>query len=361
MKSKSLPNALSNRIAKIKSFNPNSPGLKESNVFGLPFTADESEIVLIPVPWEATVSYGGGTSKGPASILEASAQVDLHHAEFPELWKQGVAMTTISKELQQQSKSAKKLASKIIEALGNGKSLQNDLKLKNALEEVNAASAKMIDHVEFATTEWLDKGKLVGLVGGDHSTPLGFFRALSKKYKKFGILQIDAHMDLRKAYEGFTYSHASIMYNTLQLKQVTKLVQLGIRDFCAEENNFAVKNTNRIKVFTYADVRKQQYEGASWKKMCDTIIAALPENVHISFDIDGLDPKLCPNTGTPVAGGFEFHEITYLLSALAKSKKKIISFDLNEVSPGEDDWDGNVGSRMLFHLCGVLAKSNGRI
>ena len=93
----------------------------------------------------------------------------------------------------------------------------------------------------------------------------------------------------------------------------------------------------------------------------DEIIASLPEHVHISFDIDGLDPKLCPNTGTPVAGGFEFHEITYLLSALAKSKKKIISFDLNEVSPGNDDWDGNVASRMLFHLCGVLAKSKALI
>ena len=361
MRSKRLPTALSSRIAKIKSFNPNSPGLKEANVFGLPFTTDESEIVLIPVPWEATVSYGGGTSKGPASILEASAQVDLCHSEFPELWKQGIVMTAISKELQQQSKSAKKLASKIIDAFGDGKSPQNDPKLKTALADVNEASAKMIKHVENETTEWLSKGKLVGLVGGDHSTPLGFFKSLSKKYKKFGILQIDAHMDLRKAYEGFTYSHASIMYNTLQLKEVTKLVQLGIRDFCEEENNFAVKNAKRVKVFTYADVRKQQYEGASWKKICDTIIASLPEHVHISFDIDGLDPKLCPNTGTPVAGGFEFHEITYLLSALANSKKKIISFDLNEVSPGEDDWDGNVGSRMLFHLCGVLAKSNGRI
>ncbi len=361
MRSKRLPTALSSRIAKIKSFNPNSPGLKEANVFGLPFTTDESEIVLIPVPWEATVSYGGGTSKGPASILEASAQVDLYHSEFPELWKQGIVMTAISKELQQQSKSAKKLASKIIDAFGDGKSPQNDPKLKTALVDVNEASAKMIKHVENETTEWLSKGKLVGLVGGDHSTPLGFFKSLSKKYKKFGILQIDAHMDLRKAYEGFTYSHASIMYNTLQLKEVTKLVQLGIRDFCEEENNFAVKNAKRVKVFTYADVRKQQYEGASWKKICDTIIASLPEHVHISFDIDGLDPKLCPNTGTPVAGGFEFHEITYLLSALANSKKKIISFDLNEVSPGEDDWDGNVGSRMLFHLCGVLAKSNGRI
>ena len=361
MKSKNITTSLAKRIAKIKSFNPNSPGLKEANVFGLPFTPEESEIVLIPVPWEATVSYGGGTSKGPAAILEASAQVDLFHAEFPELWKQGIAMTDISKQLQTQSKAAKKSAAKIIDAFGDGKSPQNDPKLKKALDEVNAASAKMIDHVEGITTEWLDKGKLVGLVGGDHSTPLGFFKALSKKYKKYGILQIDAHMDLRKAYEGFTYSHASIMYNTLQLKEVTKLVQLGIRDFCEEENNFAEKNANRVKVFTYADVRKKQYEGASWKKMCDEIIASLPEHVHISFDIDGLDPKLCPNTGTPVAGGFEFHEITYLLSALAKSKKKIISFDLNEVSPGDDDWDGNVGSRMLFHLCGVLAKSKALI
>jgi agmatinase len=95
--------------------------------------------------------------------------------------------------------------------------------------------------------------------------------------------------------------------------------------------------------------------------VCKKVIDALPENVHISFDIDGLDPKLCPHTGTPVPGGFEFHEITYLLSELAKSKKKIISFDLNEVGPGKNDWDGNVGARMLFHLCGVLAKSNGLI
>jgi agmatinase len=116
-----------------------------------------------------------------------------------------------------------------------------------------------------------------------------------------------------------------------------------------------------VNVFTYADVRKSQYEGASWKAMCKKVIDALPEHVHISFDIDGLDPKLCPHTGTPVPGGFEFHEITYLLSELAKSKNKIISFDLNEVGPGKDDWDGNVGARMLFHLCGVLAKSNGLI
>ncbi|MFM7017158.1 MAG: arginase family protein, partial [Bacteroidota bacterium] len=246
MKAKTISSALAKRIAKIKSFDPNSPGLKEANVFGLPFTPEESEIVLIPVPWEATVSYGGGTSAGPAAILEASAQVDLYHNEFPELWKQGIAMTDIPKSLQSKSKAAKKLAAKIIDAFGDGKNPTNNPALKKLQEEVNKASEAMIKQVEKETTEWINKGKLVGLVGGDHSTPLGFFKALSKKYKKFGILQIDAHMDLRKAYEGFTYSHASIMYNALQIKEVGKLVQLGIRDFCEEENNFAVKNANRV-------------------------------------------------------------------------------------------------------------------
>ena len=354
-------NSISSREFKVKNFNPNSPGLKDANIFGLRFTVDESSIVLVPVPWESTVSYGGGTSEGPAAILEASAQVDLYHSEFPELWKQGIAMTDISKDLHKKSKAAKKAAAKIIDAFADGKSPEKDPKLKALQAEVNAASVAMIKNVEAEVTNWLDKGKLVGMVGGDHSTPLGFFNALSKKYKSFGILQIDAHMDLRKAYEGFTYSHASIMYNALQLKQVSKLVQLGIRDYCSEEQAFAIANKKRVSVFTYADVRKNQYEGASWKTVCKKIIDSLPENVHISFDIDGLDPKLCPHTGTPVPGGFEFHEITYLLSELAKSKKKIISFDLNEVGQGKNDWDGNVGARMLFHLCGVLAKANGLI
>ena len=352
---------VSSKVLKLKNFDPNSPGLKGANVFGLPFSTEESSIVLVPVPWEATVSYGGGTSDGPEAILEASAQVDLYHSEFPELWKQGIAMTAIPKALYKKSKLAKKSAAKIIAAFADGKSPEKDAKLKAIQTQVNEASAIMISEVEAEVTKWLDLGKLVGMVGGDHSTPLGFFNALAKKYKNFGILQIDAHMDLRNAYEGFTYSHASIMYNALQIKQVSKLVQLGIRDYCAEEQVFALANKKRVNVFTYADVRKSQYEGANWRVICKKVIEALPEYVHVSFDIDGLDPKLCPHTGTPVPGGFEFHEITYLLSELAKSKKKIISFDLNEVGPGKDDWDGNVGARMLFHLCGVLAKSNGLI
>lgn len=362
MSAKKHPASISTKLQKIKSFDPNAPGQEDANIFGLPFNCEEADIVLVPVPWEATVSYGGGTSDGPQAILDASAQVDLFHAEFPTLWKAGIAMEEMPEGLHKQSKALKKHAAKIIEALENGTNVDAHTKLKALRDDVNKGCEEMIADVEKHTTALLKKNKLVGLVGGDHSTPLGFFKALAKRYKSFGILQIDAHADLRKAYEGFTYSHASIMYNTMQqIKQVSKLVQLGIRDSCEEEQKFVVSNKARIKVFPFAEIRAQQYEGQTWKQQCKTIIDELPEYIHISFDIDGLDPKLCPNTGTPVPGGFEFHEMTYLLSELAKSKKKIISFDLNEVSPGKDDWDGNVGARLLFHLCGVLAKSNGVI
>lgn len=91
------------------------------------------------------------------------------------------------------------------------------------------------------------------------------------------------------------------------------------------------------------------------------IIAELPEEIYISFDIDGLDPKLCPNTGTPVAGGFEFEEIAYLIQEISKSGKKIIAVDLNEVATGaNDEWDANVGARMLYRMCNLMALSNGR-
>ena len=360
MKKLSL-SAAKSKVEKIRNFDQNGPALESANVFGLPFTSEESDIILIPVPWEATVSYGGGTSKGPDAIFEASSQVDLLHPEFKDLWKVGISMEKGSNDLAKQSKALKKNVSKIIDALEKGKDISRDSKMMAQLDAVNEGSAVMINEVYRQTSSWLKKGKLVGLVGGDHSTPLGFFKALADKYPNYGILQIDAHMDLRNSFEGFTYSHASIMYNALEISQISKLVQVGIRDFCAEENEYVKKSKSRVEVFSYAEVSKNKFEGMSWKKQCDQIIAALPQNVHISFDIDGLDPKLCPNTGTPVPGGFEFHEITYLLSELAKSKKKIISFDLNEVSPGKDDWDGNVGARMLFHLCGVLAKSNGLV
>ncbi|MEY4668439.1 MAG: hypothetical protein RL518_1138 [Pseudomonadota bacterium] len=343
---------MSTKEEKIATFNPNNAGLTDSQIFGLPFTEQESDVVLLPVPWEVTVSYGSGASAGPEHIFDASFQVDLFHPEFPNLWKRGIALLEQSPGMRERSDALKAKAAHIIEAWGTGVVSQEHPELRSLFTEINAACEKMVTEVEQRTGEWLDNGKVVGLVGGDHSTPLGFLRALAKRHTSFGVLHIDAHMDLRKAYEGFTYSHASIMYNALELPQISKLVQVGIRDFCEEESSVVAAHKSRIIVHTDAEIQRASFEGETWKERCDSILAALPERVYVSFDIDGLDPTLCPNTGTPVPGGLSFQQAAYLLSRL-KGQKEIIGFDLVEVAPGQDDWNGNVGARLLYHMCGV--------
>jgi agmatinase len=344
----------------IQNFDPSQPGLADESIFGLPFSAEQSEIIIIPVPWEVTVSYGAGASEGPNAILEASFQVDLHHQEFPDLWKLGMYLDLNEQTeiWESDSKKYKELAQPIIRALEAGEVIADNPKLNSDLQNINARCEKFNEEVKNQTLFWLNQVKKVALLGGDHSTPLGYYQALATKHSNFGILHLDAHMDLRIAYEGFQYSHASVMYNALQIPEISKIIQVGIRDFCKQE--VEVAQSNRVIVHTDMDMKAEQFSGTTWKQICDSIIAELPQKVTVSFDIDGLQQWFCPNTGTPVPGGFSFEQATYLLSKLANSGKEIIGFDLVEVAPGEnDDWDGNVGARMLFHMCGMLAKNNG--
>ncbi|HRH38370.1 MAG TPA: agmatinase family protein [Flavobacteriales bacterium] len=342
------------KAEKTRSFDPNNPGDPDAQIYGLPFTCEEADIVIVPVPWEVTTSYGGGTSRGPQAVFDASFQVDLFNPEFPDLWKRGVAMDEMPAALLEQSHALKKKAAKVMDAITGDPGKKEQREASKALELINAECAVMNEWVEARCGEWMDQGKLVGLLGGDHSTPLGLFKAQAARHKEFGILHIDAHLDLRIAYEGFSFSHASIMHNALSIPQLKRIVSVGIRDFCSQENEVFMKAKDRVAIVRSADLRTMQYEGTTWKQQCERIIDALPQKVHISFDIDGLDPTLCPNTGTPVPGGLQFEEATYLLSMLAR-KRTIIGFDLVEVSPGADEWDANVGARMLWHLCGVLA------
>ena len=339
----------------IDTFDSSQPGLADATVFGLPFSAEQSEIIVVPVPWEVTVSYGAGASEGPEAIMDASFQVDLNHQEFPELWKLGIYMDEAPAHWSKNSHKFKGLAQPIIEALEAGEDVSTFPALQSDLDKINKACKDMNEEVKERILHWMNQGKKVALLGGDHSTPLGYYQALATKYDNFGILHLDAHMDLRIAYEGFTYSHASIMYNALQIPQISKIVQVGIRDFCEQEVEVALKD--RVLVHTDMDLKQETFEGKTWQEQCDAIITSLPEKVCISFDIDGMYPWYCPNTGTPVPGGFSFEQAAYLLSRLAETNKEIIGFDLVEVAPGDDDWDGNVGARMLFHMCGVFAKS----
>ncbi len=347
---------MSTKQQKIADFDPSQPGSADASIYGLPFTAAESEFIIIPAPWEVTVSYGSGASQGPDAIFDASFQVDLLHQHYPELWKQGIYMDETPELWIAQNAKYKGLAQTIIQAFEAGEDVANNPTLQADLQAVNAASEAFNASVKEKTLYWLEQGKKVILLGGDHSTPLGYYQALATKHPSFGILHFDAHMDLREAYEGFTYSHASIMYNAIKMPEITKLVQVGIRDF-SEGEIAAIQSSQKVKVFTDADLKAAQFEGATWQQQCEAIIAQLPQEVCVSFDIDALLRWYCPNTGTPVPGGLSFEQATYLLSKLAVSGKNIIGMDLVEVAPGDDDWDGNVGARLLFHMCGVFAKN----
>lgn len=345
---------------KINNFNPSEVGVKNGNLFGLPFDYNESPITILPVPWDVTVSYGDGTHAGPEAILEASPQLDFYDNDQINAWKTGFHLLPVSKEIKQINAELRELANDYIQFLEEGGKPEQSSKMQNILAQVNKGCEQLHQRVKERCLELMKEGKTVCLLGGDHSTPLGLYQAIAETKGEFGILHIDAHGDLRKAYEGFHFSHASIFYNALSIPQIKKVVQVGIRDFCEEEANVAKANSSRVTIFFDHELKAQQYAGKNWDQQCDAIIEHLPQNVHISFDIDGLDPKLCPNTGTPVPGGFEFEQVLHLFRKLIQ-KRKLISFDLVEVAPGNDEWDANVGARLLWKLCVFTAISNNLI
>jgi agmatinase len=268
-------------------------------------------------------------------------------------------MQPVDKKILLKSDYLRKEAELYLNFIAQEEEIEQNKFMCKTLKDINEGSNFLIDWVYTQTKSFLNDNKLVGLLGGDHSTPLGYFKAIAEKYESFGILQIDAHCDLRKAYEDFTYSHASVMYNALnEIPQIERLVQVGIRDYCDEEWDYIQKSNFRVITYFDKNIKERQYEGETWKSIVNDIIDKLPQNVFISFDIDGLDPKLCPSTGTPVAGGFEVEQIYYLFRQLTQSGRKVIGFDLNEIGNGETEWDANVGSRMLYKLCNVLLHCN---
>lgn len=343
----------------LSQFDPNTPGNPNNNIFGLPFSEEESRLVIVPVPWEVTVSSGAGTSRAAEHIFKASLQIDLFDQEARDLWKQGYYMRVADRKILLKSDYLRKEAELYIDYISKGDMVEKNAFMCKSLKDINEGSNFLNRWVYDQTKELLDKGKLVAVLGGDHSTPLGYFKAIAEKHGDFGMLQFDAHCDLRKAYEGFTYSHASIMYNALtEIPELKKLVQVGIRDLCEEEWNYIQDSKGRVVSYFDKDIKERQYEGETWKQIADDIINQLPEKVFLSFDIDGLDPKLSPNTGTPVAGGLETEQVFYLLKKLVKSGRKLIGFDLNEVGSGDTGWDANVGARVLWRLCNLLVVSN---
>jgi agmatinase len=335
-------------------FDPDAAAPPDSGIYGLPFRPEDSRVVIVPVPYEATTSYGGGTSRGPYAMLEASKQVDLYDHDTGRPYAQGIAMLDPSSKIERWSREAKKLAAPVIAAGG----ADGNKKLRKNLEEVNATSEKVNAWVYDKTRELIEGGKMAVILGGDHSVPFGSMKAYAERYPGMGILHLDAHADLRDTYEGFVWSHASIFNNVVRkIDGVKRLVQVGVRDIGTAENEMIRSSNGRIVTFFDADLARRKEEGEPFAKIADEIVRQLPQIVYLSWDIDGLDPTLCPHTGTPVPGGLSWNEAIGLLRALVRAKKTIVGLDLCEVAPGDTEWDANVGARLLYKMIGFALLS----
>jgi len=333
-------------------FDAGGPSLPGSGVFGLPEDVDAAGVILIPVPWEPTTSYGKGTARGPAAILEASRQVDLFDRETGRPYQRGIVMLPEADEVRGWNDEACAAAEPVIAAAGE---VDGHPDLARKLDRVNELSRKLNGWVEREAAQWRSRGRLVGIVGGDHAVPLGAIAAAARQHPGLGILHLDAHADLREAYEGFMYSHASIMNNVLrEVPGVGRLVQVGVRDFSEAEADLAASSGGRVVTHFDADLAAARFAGTTWQAQCERIVAGLPAEVYLSYDIDGLDPALCPHTGTPVPGGLSFQEVSHLTGAVVRSGRRIVGFDLVEVAPGPpgDEWDANVGARLLYKMIG---------
>ncbi len=335
-------------------FDPEGTFTKDSSVFGMPKNIPV-KLKLLPVAWEPTASFKKGTANGPSAIFKATKQMDLFHPYFKKIYEHGISWSSdLVKKTLKLSEDTSPVAEKIISAIeaGNSPSTKD-------LDFVNKKSNKLN---ELIYNNAIDSKETIGLVGGDHSSPFGLIKALSEKYKgDFSIVHIDAHFDFRKEYQGFKHSHGSIMHNVkTKIDNPPRIYQLGIRDFCESEYEFAIKNSTFL---LDQELYSKLLNGKSFNTCLDELFNNLEEKIYISFDIDGMSPEFCPNTGTPVPGGISYNQAVYLIQYLHKKGHTLIGFDLVEVSPKKNSMFGEgldeiIGARILYELSCFALSNN---
>lgn len=298
------------------------------NIFGLNIDRSDASLILLPVLWEGTASYHKGTRFAYKSILEASYFIDLYQSYFKDTYKAGIFMDRSIKDF----------------------STPED----TSFESINPISETINEYVYKYSKSILNSNRFIGLIGGEHSIPYGLVKALTEIHSdSFSILHIDAHHDLRASYEGYKFSHASIMYNIFNDFPDLNIVSYGVRDYSQSEYNLASLSS---RISTFYD-SFDSYSKEDFLSNINKILQLLKDKVYISFDIDGLEPSCCPSTGTPVPGGIPFSYAKYLLSCIGHSKT-VIGFDLCEVGVSSNLFDENTAARILYELCGCVVFSN---
>lgn len=341
-----------------KRFNPNAIIPDNGNYFGFPLDPEEAALVLISAPWDTTVATRAGSSYAPDAIIEASRFIDFYEPSAPNSWRKGIATAPIDYSIQDLSHRLRSDADKIISlSHSDADYIFENIMHTRRLRRINEASMNINDKIYKQAKQWLERGKIVGLVGGDQSTAYGNIRAVGEHHEHIGILHIDARCNLKECHYGFHHSHSSIMHNVLRdVESVDRLVSVGVREFSPAEWERA-ESDERIKLFTGQYIWSAHFEGVNWSAIADEIVAELPEKVYISLDIDGLTVECSPHTGTTISGGLRFPEVVYLLGKIVNSGRKIVGFDLTEVVPDLDDkTDATIAARLLFKMCSMALK-----
>lgn len=253
---------------------------------------EKSQIVVLPAPYEHRVSYGGGTSRGPEKILQASAFVEFYDDEFDRELCSEVGIAT--------------------------------LKPIDFSEKVDSAA---LDEIEKRVAETLDAGKFVATLGGEHTISTAPVKAHFEKYPGMSLLHFDAHSDLRDSYEGSKYSHACFARRVAEFFPAERIIQAGVRALCAEEAEYI--KTNGVKTFFASQIRKGE-RGENWQK---AIADALGDEIYVSFDVDYFDPAIMPATGTPEPDGFLYSETLDVFREISRAGKRIVGFDVVELAP----------------------------
>lgn len=345
-----------------KEFNPNGIIPDNGNYFGMPLTPDEAALVLISAPWDVTVSQraGSGSSYAPDAIIEASRCVGFYDPSAPNSWRKGIATAPIDYTIQDRSHRLRSDAEKVVKLrdeldIPTLENIMHDRRVRRVNEGLAEFNAKIYTQ----TQSWLEKGKIVGLVGGDHSVAYGALRAMGEKYGRLGVLAIDSSCDLMASPHGFDFSNMSVMHDVLRdVSSVESLVYVGVREFAPEEWRRA-ETDRRITMFPAQHIYNSIFEGRSWGSIVDDIVAALPDNIYISLDINALTAECAPHTGVRVPGGLRFPDVVYLMERIVASGRRIVGFDLSEVVPDvSDKTDASIAARLLFKMCGIALKNH---
>ncbi len=259
---------------------------------------ENAKYVLIPVPYDGTSTYVKGADQGPQAIIDASDSIELYDIELD------------------------------AEAYLEGIYTDVPIRQNKTPEEMAQAVFERVRH-------FVKLNKIVGVLGGEHSVSIGSIQAMKAQFPNLSVLQIDAHADLRDSYQNSPYNHACVMRRAQEMG--ANVVQVGIRNVCAEEKPFIVPEN----IFYAHQIRHRN----NWM---EEALHRLPGEVYLSIDLDGLDPSILPSTGTPLPGGLSWYQLTDFLTLLFQTKK-IVGFDVVELCPNLSEKSSDVLAAVLVY------------